>query len=126
MSIDIREAKQLNQKKKSDLLDEILGRLDVIEGKVDNLASEKRSKIDETIRDVKSSVYKIEDNIYTSADKHMKQILLRVFQISGAIILCAGSHCNDLVDNIALSSIIFIRKGWLYEENSSSKLLSYL
>ena len=76
MSIDIRESKQLNQKKKSDLLDEILGRLDVI-------------KIDETIRDVKSSVSKIENNIYTSADKHMKQILLRVFQISGAIILCA-------------------------------------
>ena len=89
MSIDIRESKQLNQKKKSDTLDEILGRLAVIEGKVDNLASEKRSKIDETIRDVKSSVYKIEDNIYTSADKHMKKISLRVFQISGAIILCA-------------------------------------
>ena len=89
MSIDIRETKDLNHKRKSDTLDEILKRLDVIEGKVDNLASEKRSKIDETIRDVKSSVYKIEDNIYTSADKHMKQILLRVFQISGAIILCA-------------------------------------
>lgn len=89
MSIDIRETKDLNHKRKSDTLDEILRRLEVIEGKVDNLASEKRSKIDETIRDVKSSVYKIEDNIYTSADKHMKQILLRVFQISGAIILCA-------------------------------------
>ena len=89
MSIDIRETKDLKHKRKSDTLDEILKRLEVIEGKVDNLASEKRSKIDETIRDVKSSVYKIEDNIYTSADKHMKQILLRVFQISGAIILCA-------------------------------------
>ena len=89
MSIDIRETKELNHKRKSDMIDEILIRLEVIEGKVDNLASEKRSKIDETIRDVKSSVYKIEDNIYTSADKHMKQILLRVFQISGAIILCA-------------------------------------
>ena len=89
MSIDIREAKELKHKRKSDTLDEILRRLDVIEGKVDNLASEKRSKIDETIRDVKSSVYKIEDNIYTSADKHMKKISLRVFQISGAIILCA-------------------------------------
>ncbi len=89
MSIDIRETKQLNQKKKSDMLDEILNRLEVIEGKVDNLASEKRSKIDETIRHVKSSVYKIEDNIYTAADKHMKKISLRVFQISGAIILCA-------------------------------------
>ena len=89
MSIDIRETKDLNHKRKSDTLDEILKRLDVIEGKVDNLASEKRSKIDETIRDVKSSVYKIEDNIYTSADKHMKKILLRVFQISGAIIVCA-------------------------------------
>ena len=89
MSIDIREAKELNHKRKSDTLDEILKRLAVIEGKVDNLASEKRSKIDETIRDVKSSVYKIEDNIYTSADKHMKKILMRVFQISGAIILCA-------------------------------------
>lgn len=89
MSIDIRETKDLNHKRKSDTLDEILKRLDVIEGKIDNLASDKRSKIDETIRDVKSSVYKIEDNIYTSADKHMKKILLRVFQISGAIILCA-------------------------------------
>ena len=38
MSIDIRESKQLNQKKKSDTLDEILGRLAVIEGKVVNLA----------------------------------------------------------------------------------------
>ena len=89
MSIDIRESKQLNQKKKSDLLDEILGRLDVIEGKVDNLASDKRSKIDETIRHVKSSVSQIENKIYTAADEHMKKILLRVFQISGAIILCA-------------------------------------
>ena len=40
MSIDIRETKDLNHKRKSDTLDEILGRLAVIEGKVDNLASE--------------------------------------------------------------------------------------
>ena len=89
MSIDIRETKDLNHKKKSDTLDEILKRLDVIEGKLDNLASEKRSKIDETIRHVKSSVSQIENKIYTAADEHMKKILLRVFQISGAIILCA-------------------------------------
>ena len=88
MSIDIRETKQLNQKKKSDTLDEILGRLEVIEGKIDTLASGKRSEIDETIRHVKSSVSQIENKIYTSADEHMKKILLRVFQISGAIILC--------------------------------------
>ena len=89
MSIDIRESKQLNQKKKSDTLDEILGRLAVIEGKVDNLASEKKSKIDETISYVKTTVSRIDDKIYEEADKHMKQISLRVFQISGAIILCA-------------------------------------
>lgn len=89
MSIDIRESKQLNQKKKSDTLDEILGRLAVIEGKVDNLASDKTSKIDETISYVKTTVSRIDDKIYEEADKHMKKISLRVFQISGAIILCA-------------------------------------
>ena len=89
MSIDIREAKQLNQKKKSDLLDEILGRLDVIEGKIDTLAYDKTSKIDETISYVKTTVSRIDDKIYEEADKHMKKISLRVFQISGAIILCA-------------------------------------
>ena len=88
MSIDIRETKQLNQKKKSDMLDEILGRLDVIEGKVDNLASDKRSEIDETIRHVKSSVSQIKEMIYTDMDKRLKTVLLRVFQITGAIILC--------------------------------------
>ena len=89
MSIDIREAKQLNQKKKSDLIDEILGRLDVIEGKIDTLAYDKTSKIDETISYVKTTVSRIDDKIYEEADKHMKKISLRVFQISGAIILCA-------------------------------------
>lgn len=89
MSIDIRETKQLNQKKKSDMLDEILGRLEVIEGKVDALASDKRSKIDETIKYVNTTVSRIDNKIYEEAEKHMKKILLRVFQISGAIILCA-------------------------------------
>lgn len=89
MSIDIREAKQLNQKKKSDTLDEILRRLDVIEGKIDTLAYDKTSKIDETISYFKTTVSRIDDKIYEEADKHMKKISLRVFQISGAIILCA-------------------------------------
>ena len=89
MSIDIRESKQLNQKKKSDTLSEILGRLDVIEGKVDTLAYDKTSKIDETIKYVNKTVSRIDDKIYEEADKHMKKISLRVFQISGAIILCA-------------------------------------
>ena len=88
MSIDIRETKQLNQKKKSDTLSEILGRLDVIEGKIDTLAYDKTSKIDETISYVKTTVSRIDDKIYEEADKHMKKISLRVFQISGAIILC--------------------------------------
>ena len=89
MSIDIRETKQLNQKKKSDTLGEILGRLDVIEGKIDTLAYDKTSKIDETIKYVNKTVSRIDDKIYEEADKHMKKISLRVFQISGAIILCA-------------------------------------
>ena len=89
MSIDIREAKQLNQKKKSDTLGEILGKLEVIEGKIDTLAYDKTSKIDETISYVKTTVSRIDDKIYEEADKHMKKISLRVFQISGAIILCA-------------------------------------
>ena len=88
MSIDIRETKQLNQKKKSDTLSEILGRLDVIEGKINTLAYDKTSKIDETIKYVNKTVSRIDDKIYEEADKHMKKILLRVFQISGAIILC--------------------------------------
>ncbi len=88
MSIDIRESKQLNQKKKSDTLSEILGRLDVIEGKIDTLAYDKTSKIDETIKYVNKTVSRIDDKIYEEADKHMKKILIRVFQISGAIILC--------------------------------------
>ena len=89
MSIDIRETKELNHKKKSDTLDEILRRLDVIEGKIDTLAYDKTSKIDETISYVKTTVSRIDDKIYEEADKHMKKISLRVFQISGAIILCA-------------------------------------
>ena len=89
MSIDIRESKQLNQKKKSDTLGEILGRLEIIEGKIDTLAYDKTSKIDETISYVKTTVSRIDDKIYEEADKHMKKISLRVFQISGAIILCA-------------------------------------
>lgn len=89
MSIDIRESKQLNQKKKSDTLGEIFGRLEVIEGKIDTLAYDKTSKIDETISYVKTTVSRIDDKIYEEADKHMKKISLRVFQISGAIILCA-------------------------------------
>lgn len=89
MSIDIRETKQLNQKKKSDTLGEILGRLEVIEGKIDTLAYDKTSKIDETISYVKTTVSRIDDKIYEEADKHMKKISLRIFQISGAIILCA-------------------------------------
>ena len=89
MSIDIRETKDLNHKRKSDTLGEILGKLEVIEGKIDTLAYDKTSKIDETISYVKTTVSRIDDKIYEEADKHMKQILLRVFQISGAIILCA-------------------------------------
>ena len=89
MSIDIRETKQLNQKKKSDTLGEILSRLEIIEGKIDTLAYDKTSKIDETISYVKTTVSRIDDKIYEEADKHMKKISLRVFQISGAIILCA-------------------------------------
>ena len=89
MSIDIRETKQLNQKKKSDTLGEILGRLEIIVGKIDTLAYDKTSKIDETISYVKTTVSRIDDKIYEEADKHMKKISLRVFQISGAIILCA-------------------------------------
>lgn len=89
MSIDIRESKQLNQKKKSDTLGEILSRLEIIEGKIDTLAYDKTSKIDETISYVKTTVSRIDDKIYEEADKHMKKISLRVFQISGAIILCA-------------------------------------
>lgn len=89
MSIDIRETKDLNHKRKSDTLDEILGRLAVIEGKIDTLAYDKTSKIDETISYVKTTVSRIDDKIYEEADKHMKKISLRVFQISGAIILCA-------------------------------------
>jgi hypothetical protein len=89
MSIDIRETKQLNQKKKSDTLGEILGRLEIIEGKIDTHAYDKTSKIDETISYVKTTVSRIDDKIYEEADKHMKKISLRVFQISGAIILCA-------------------------------------
>ena len=108
MSIDIRETKQLNQKKKSDTLDEILGRLAVIEGKVDNLASEKRSKIDETIRHVKSSVSQIENKIYTSADEHMNQILLRVFQISGAIIICLPAVIVMIWWIISLLAALFV------------------
>ena len=89
MSIDIRETKQLNQKRKSDTLGEILGRLEIIEGKIDTLAYDKTSKIDETISYVKTTVSRIDDKIYEEADRHMKKISLRVFQISGAIILCA-------------------------------------
>lgn len=89
MSIDIRETKELNHKRKSDMIDEILGRLEVIEGKIDTLAYDKTSKIDETISYVKTTVSRIDDKIYEEADKHMKKISLRVFQISGAIILCA-------------------------------------
>lgn len=88
MSIDIRETKQLNQKKKSDTLGEILGRLEIIEGKVDILASDKTERIDKTINYVKSSVSQIKEMIYTDMDKRLKTVLLRVFQITGAIILC--------------------------------------
>lgn len=89
MSIDIRETKQLNQKKKSDTLCEILGRLEVIEGKIDTLAYDKTSKIDKTIDYVKSSVSQIKEMIYADMDKRLKTVILRVFQASGMIILCA-------------------------------------
>ena len=88
MSIDIREAKELNHKRKSDTLDEILKRLDVIEGKVDNLASDKTGKIDKTMDYLKSSVSQMKEMIYTDMDKRLKTVLLRVLQITGAIILC--------------------------------------
>lgn len=108
MSIDIREAKQLNQKKKSDLLDEILGRLDVIEGKVDTLAFDKKSKIDETISYVKSSVSQIKEMIYTDMDKRLKTVLLRVFQISGAIILCLPAIIVTIWWIISLLAALFV------------------
>ncbi len=88
MSIDIRETKQLNQKKKSDTLGEILGKLEVIEGKIDTLAYDKTERIDKTINYVKSSVSQIKEMIYTDMDKRLKTVLLRVFQITGAIIIC--------------------------------------
>ena len=108
MSIDIRETKQLNQKKKSDMLDEILGRLEVIEGKVDALASDKKSKVDETISYVKTTVSRIDNKIYEEADKHMKKILLRVFQISGAIIICLPAVIVMIWWIISLLAALFV------------------
>ena len=108
MSIDIRETKQLNQKKKSDMIDEILGRLSVIEGKLDNLAYDKTSKIDETISYVKRTISRIDDKIYEEADKHMKKISLRVFQISGAIILCAPAVIVTLWWIVSLIAALFV------------------
>lgn len=108
MSIDIRETKDLNHKRKSDTLDEILKRLDVIEGKIDNLASDKRSKIDETIRHVKSSVSQIKEMIYTDMDKRLKTVLLRVFQIAGAIILCAPAVIVMIWWIISLIAALFV------------------
>ena len=108
MSIDIRETKQLNQKKKSDTLSEILGRLDVIEGKIDTLAYDKTSKIDETIKYVNKTVSRIDDKIYEEADKHMKKISLRVFQISGAIILCAPAVIVMIWWIILLLAALFV------------------
>ena len=108
MSIDIRETKQLNQKKKSDTLGEILGRLEVIEGKIDTLAYDKTSKIDETISYVKRTISRIDDKIYEEADKHMKKISLRVFQISGAIILCAPAVIVTLWWIVSLIAALFV------------------
>ena len=108
MSIDTRESKQLNQKKKSDMLDEILNRLEIIEGKVDTLASDKRSKIDETISYVKSSVSQIKEMIYTDMDKRLKTVLLRVFQITGAIILCLPAIIVTIWWIISLLAALFV------------------
>ena len=108
MSIDIRETKQLNQKKKSDTLDEILSRLEIIEGKVDTLAFDKRSKIDETISYVKSSVSQIKEMIYTDMDKRLKMVLLRVFQITGAIILCLPAVIVTIWWIISLLAALFV------------------
>ena len=88
MSIDIRETKELNHKRKSNAIDEIFGKLEIIEGKIDRLAYDKTSKIDETIKYVNSSVSRIDNRIYEELDKHMRKVLLRVFQITGAIIMC--------------------------------------
>ena len=108
MSIDIRETKQLNQKKKSDALGEILGKLEVIEGKIDTLAYDKTSKIDETISYVKTTVSRIDDKIYEEADKHMKKILLRVFQISGAIIICLPAVIVMIWWIVSLIAALFV------------------
>lgn len=108
MSIDIRESKQLNQKKKSDTLGEILGRLEVIEGKIDTLAYDKTSKIDETISYVKSSVSQIKEMIYTDMDKRLKTVLLRVFQITGAIILCLPAIIVTIWWIISLLAALFV------------------
>ena len=88
MSIDIRETKELNHKRKSDTLDEMLSKLEIIEDKIDRLAYDKTGKIDETIRYVHSSVSRIDNKIYEEMDNHMRKVLLRVFQITGAIIIC--------------------------------------
>lgn len=108
MSIDIRETKELNHKRKSDMIDEILSRLEVIGGKIDNLASDKTSKISETIKYVNTTVSRIDNKIYTAADEHMKKILLRVFQISGAIILCAPAVIVMIWWIVSLMAALFV------------------
>ena len=108
MSIDIREAKELNHKRKSDTLDEILKRLDVIEGKVDNLASDKTGKIDKTMDYLKSSVSQMKEMIYTDIDKRLKTVLLRVFQITGAIILCTPAVIVTIWWIVSLLAALFV------------------
>ena len=88
MSINISETKELNHTNKPSSMNEVLKRLDDIEKKIDNLTLDGNGKIDKTMSYVKSSVSQIQNTVYTRTDEHMKKITLRIFQITGAIIIC--------------------------------------
>ncbi len=88
MSINISETKELNHTNKPSSMNEVLKRLDDIEKKIDNLSLDGNGKIDKTMSYVKSSVSQIQNSIYSGIDEHMKKITLRIFQITGAIIIC--------------------------------------
>lgn len=88
MSINIGETKELNHTNKPNSLNEVLKRLDDIEKKIDNLSIDGNGKIDKTMSYVKSSVSQIQNTIYTRTDEHMKKITLRIFQVTGTIIIC--------------------------------------
>ena len=88
MSINISETKELNHTNKPSSMNEVLKRLDDIEKKIDNLSLDGNGKIDKTMNYVKSSVSQIQNTIYAEVDERMKKITLRIFQITGAIIIC--------------------------------------